>query len=319
MLVTPPGYIGFKIDYSALAADTIEEIRTKGDAFGSASSDGLKVIIEHTNVNPNKAMHIGHIRNAIIGDSAARILRRLGNQVEVCNYIDDTGVQVADVVVGMLYLDEPVYDGGDDMSPFWAKYDGSRSFDYYCWDLYTRVQQDFQINERLAARRAEALHELEEGKSAIAKFGKELATRIVRAHLATVARLNIFYDLLNWESDILKRGFWQAAFEKLKSQGGVRYEESGPNVGCWVVPFGQGIVETDEGIRSEDKILVRSNCTITYTAKDVAYQMWKLGVLGVDFLYRLWGVQPNGAELWTTAPDGEWRRYLDVVLDGLRA
>jgi len=304
LLVTPPGFIGFKIDFPALAADAIKEIQAKREAFGSSETPEGKVLIEHTNVNPNKAMHIGHVRNAIIGDSVARILRRLGHKVEVCNYIDDTGVQVADVVVGMLYLDEPAYQGGEDMSPFWAKYNGSVKFDYCCWDLYTRVQRAFEGNEKLAARRAEVLHELEEGKSPVAKLGKELATRIVHAHLATVARLDIYYDLLNWESDILNRGFWQTAFEKLKASGGVRYEESGPNSGCWIVPFGRGVVETEQGAISEDKILLRSNGTVTYTAKDVAYQMWKLGVLGVDFLYKLWGVQPNGEELWTTAPDG---------------
>lgn len=306
LLVTAPGFIGFKIDYPALAAATIEKICEAGDEYGSAraAEGALKVIIEHTNVNPNKAMHIGHIRNAIIGDSVARILRRLGNRVEVCNYIDDTGVQVADVVVGMLYLDEPVYRGGEDMSPFWAKYDGAQRFDYYCWDLYTRVQAAFAENPSLDERRSEVLHDLESGSGPVAEFGKELATRIVRAHLQTVARLNVFYDLLNWESDILARGFWQVAFDRLRASGGVRYEDGGPNAGCWVVPFGQGIVETDEGLRSEDKILIRSNGTVTYTAKDLAYQMWKLGVLGADFLYSLWGLQPNGTELWTTAPDG---------------
>ncbi len=305
MVVTAPGFIGFKIDYSKLAEDSIKDVLSKKENYGSGEPINEKILIEHTNVNPNKAMHIGHIRNAIIGDSVTRILRRLGYKVEACNYIDDTGVQVADVVAAMLYLDDPVYKGEEDTSAFWQKYDGSQSFDYYCWDLYTRVQHEFEKDEGLKAKRAEVLHALESGKGPIAKFGKELAEKIVRAHLATVARLNIFYDLLNWESDILDRGFWQAAFEKLKAGGGVRYEESGPNAGCWVVPFGQGIVETEDGVRSEDKILVRSNGTVVYTAKDIAYQMWKLGVLGVDFLYKLWGVQANGIELWTTAPDGE--------------
>ena len=304
MVVTAPGFIGFKIDYPRLAEDTIREVVSKASQFGSGEPIGEKILIEHTNVNPNKAMHIGHIRNAIIGDSTARILRRLGYNVEVCNYIDDTGVQVADVVAAMLYLDDPVYSGEGDTSAFWSKYDGTQSFDYYCWDLYTRVQNEFEKDESLKVRRAEVLHALESCEGPIAAFGKELASRIVKAHLATVARLNIFYDLLNWESDILDRGFWQTAFEKLKAGGGVRYEESGPNAGCWVVPFGQGIIETGDGLRSEDKILVRSNGTVVYTAKDIAYQMWKLGVLGVDFLYKLWGTQQNGAELWTTAPDG---------------
>jgi arginyl-tRNA synthetase len=305
--VTPPGYINFKVDYPSYAQDVIRRVLTQKEKFGlPRRRKRRKILIEHTNVNPNKAMHIGHIRNAVIGDTVVRVLQALGYNVEVTNYIDDTGVQVADVVVGMLYLDEPIYDGvSSDMSPFWAKYDGSQPFDYYCWDLYSRVQEEYEKDPSLKARRTEVLHLLEKGNNPVARFGKELATRIVTAHLATVGRLNVYYDLLNWESDILDRGFWKTAFEKMKESGAVVYEESGPNAGCWVVPFGRGVVETKTGVRSEDKVLVRSDGTVTYTGKDIAYQMWKFGILGVDFLYKLWGIQPNGKELWTTAPDGQ--------------
>ena len=307
--VTPPGYINFKIDHPAYARDMIRRVLAEKERFGLAKRRRRrKVFVEHTNVNPNKAMHIGHVRNAVIGDTVSRVLRRLGYNVEVANYIDDTGVQVADVVVGMLYLDEPVYDGkAADMSPFRAKYNSTQPFDYYCWNLYARVQEEYERSEFLRSKRSEVLHLLEAGGNPVAAFGKELSTRILVCHLATVARLGVFYDLLNWESDILARGFWRMAFEKLKASGAVIYEESGPNAGCWVVPFGRRLIETKEGIRSEDKILVRSDGTVTYTGKDIAYQMWKLGVLGMDFLYRRWGVQPNGRELWTTAPDGEPR------------
>jgi len=191
------------------------------------------------------------------------------------------------------------------MSPFWAKYDGRQTFDYYCWDLYARVQEEYERSQVLRNNRDEVLRLIEKGNNPVAKFAKDLATRIVQRHLETVARLDIFYNLLNWESDILQRGFWQTAFEKLKQAGAIEYEETGPNAGCWVVRFGRGVVETRMGIRSEDKVLVRSNGTVTYTGKDIAYQMWKLGVLGVDFLYKLWGIQSNGEPLWTTAPDGE--------------
>ncbi|HUV04357.1 MAG TPA: arginine--tRNA ligase [Armatimonadota bacterium] len=306
--VTPPGYINFKIDHPAYARDMIRRVLAEKERFGLAKRRRRKVFVEHTNVNPNKAMHIGHVRNAVIGDTVSRVLRRLGYNVEVANYIDDTGVQVADVVAGMLYLDEPVYDGrAADMSPFLAKYDGRQPFDYYCWDLYARVQEEYGRSEALLSKRSEVLRLLETGDNPVAAFGKELSTRILTCHLAAVARLDVFYDLLNWESDVLARGFWTAAFERLKAAGAVVYEESGPNAGCWIVPFGRRLIETKKGIRSEDKILVRSDGTVTYTGKDIAYQMWKLGVLGVDFLYELWGVQPNGRELWTTAPDGEPR------------
>lgn len=305
--VTPPGYLNFKIDHPSYVKSIIDRVNKEGDKFGNTNvGRGRKVLIEHTNVNPNKAMHIGHLRNAIIGDSVVRMMRKLGYHVEACNYIDDTGAQVADVVVAMLYMDAPVYDGkSTDLSAMWAKYDGSQPFDYWCWDVYSRIAQAYDSDAALKAKRAEVLHAVEAQDSAVAGFAKEVATRIVHAHLATVARLNVYYDLLNWESDIFLRGFWRTAFEKLKAAGAIVFEIEGPNKGCWVVRFGRGVFKTDEGLKSEDKVLVRSNGTVTYTGKDIAYQMWKFGVLGVDFLYKLWEVQANGDYLWTTSPSGE--------------
>ena len=308
VVVTPPGYLNFRIDHTRYVKSIIDSVMKKKAAFGNANvGRGSKILVEHTNVNPNKAMHIGHLRNAIIGDSVVRTLRKLGYNVEACNYIDDTGVQVADVVVAMLYMDAPVYDGkSEDMSAIWAKYDGTRSFDYWCWDVYARIGAAYESDEALKAKRAEVLHAVESQNSPVAKFAKEVAARIVKAHLATVGRLNVYYDLLNWESDIFLRGFWKSAFESLKESGAVVYETEGPNAGCWVVRFGRGIFTTAEGnVKSEDKVLVRSNGTVTYTGKDIAYQMWKFGVLGRDFTYKVWGPQANGQELWTTALDGK--------------
>lgn len=304
--VTPPGYLNFRIDHARYVKSVVDRVIKEGDGFGQTSAGrGRKLLVEHTNVNPNKAMHIGHLRNAIIGDTVVRAFRKLGYNVEACNYIDDTGVQVADVVVAMLYMDEPVYDGASDgFGAIWAKYDGSQPFDYWCWDVYSRVAQEYETNPDLKAKRAEVLHGVEAQDSPVARFAKEVAMRIVSAHLATVSRLNVFYNLLNWESDIFLRGFWKTAFESLKASGTIVYETEGPNAGCWVVKFGQGVFQTEQGLRSEDKVLVRSNGTVTYTGKDIAYQMWKFGVLEQDFLYKLWGVQANGEELWTTAPDG---------------
>ena len=291
--VTPPGYINFKIDHPRYVKSVMDRVAKNGGGFGSSNvGRGRKALIEHTNVNPNKAMHIGHLRNAIIGDSVVRVMKKLGYKVEACNYIDDTGVQVADVVVAMLYMGEPVDDG-------------TQPFDYWCWDVYSRVARAYETDEALKVKRAEVLHAIEAQDNPIAKFAKEVATRIVRAHLATVGRLNIYYDLLNWESDIFLRGFWKTAFEDLKAAGAIVYETKGPNAGCWVVRFGRGVFQTETGLKSEDKVLVRSNGTVTYTGKDIAYQMWKFGVLGRDFLCKLWGVQANGDELWTTAPDGK--------------
>jgi arginyl-tRNA synthetase len=303
--VSPPGYLNFKVDWPGLAQDLIPQILQEGEHFGKPPlKQKKKVFIEHTSVNPNKAMHIGHLRNSVLGDTVARVLEWSGFSTEVCNYIDDTGLQVVDVVAALLYLDSPFYTEGADFQAIWAKVPATQGFDYFCWDLYARFQAEFEKNSSLLEKREEVLHKVEGGLHPIAGFAKELATKIVQSHLETVAQLSIFYDLLNWESDIIARGFWEATFELLKEKGALRFETEGPNEGCWVVPFG-GIVETTEGMKSLDKILVRSNGSVTYTGKDVAYQLWKFGLLKKDFLYRPWGSQVNGEMLWTTAREGE--------------
>ncbi len=303
--VSPPGYLNFKVDWPGLTQDLIPQILQEGDHFGKpALRPKKKVFIEHTSVNPNKAMHIGHLRNSVLGDTVARVLEWLGFSTEVCNYIDDTGLQVVDVVTALLYLEPPFYDEGSDFKAIWKKAPADQPFDYFCWDLYARFQNELEKNPSLPKKREEVLHKIEWGTHPIAVFAKELAIRIVQSHLETVAQLSIFYDLLNWESDIIGRGFWEATFELLKEKETLRFETDGPNEGCWVVPFG-GFVETAEGTKSLDKILVRSNGSVTYTGKDVAYQLWKFGLLKKDFLYKRWGSQANREILWTTARDGE--------------
>jgi len=303
--VSPPGYLNFKVDWPGLAQDLIPRILQEGEFFGKPVSPlKKKVFIEHTSVNPNKAMHIGHLRNSVLGDTVARVLEWSGFSTEVCNYIDDTGLQVVDVVTALLYLDSPFYMEQSDFKAIWAKVPGDQPLDYFCWDLYARFQIELEKSPSLLERREEVLHKIEGGIHPISNFAKELATEIVQFHLETVAQLSIFYDLLNWESDIIARGFWEATFELLKEKKALRFETEGPNEGCWVVPLG-GIVETAEGMKSLDKILVRSNGSVTYTGKDVAYQLWKFGLLKKDFLYKRWGPQVNGEMLWTTAREGE--------------
>jgi len=308
--VSPPGYLNFKIDWPALAQDLIPQILQEGEFFGKpVSQPKIKVFIEHTSVNPNKAMHIGHLRNSVLGDTVARVLKWVGFSTEICNYIDDTGLQVVDVVTALLYLDRPSYVEGSGFEGIWAKIPADQLFDYFCWDLYARFQSEFEKNAFLLERREEVLHKIEGGIHPIASFAKELAARIVQSHLETVAQLSIFYNLLNWESDIIATGFWEATFELLKEKKAIRFEADGPNEGCWLVPLG-GLVETVEGTKSLDKILVRSNGSVTYTGKDVAYQLWKFGLLGKDFLYKPLGLQANGEMLWTTAKDGETGKSL---------
>lgn len=256
---------------------------------------GAKVCVEHTSVNPNKSAHIGHVRNSVLGDTFVRILKASGKRVEVQNYIDNTGVQVADVVVGFIYLEDMRL---DDIVELDKKLLASgKTFDYYCWDLYARVGQEYQTNEKLKSKRAEVLHLIEEGDNETARLADFVATRNVQCILDTMERLSIRYDLLPRESEILHLQFWAKAFQLMKQLGVVRLETEGKAAGCWVMPF-ESHAGTDE--HDADKILVRSNGTVTYTGKDIAYQMWKLGLLGLDFYYKPFHRYADGKEVWVT-------------------
>ena len=262
------------------------------------STSGPKVCVEHTSVNPNKAAHIGHVRNSVLGDTFQRILRATGKRVEVQNYIDNTGVQVADVVVGFIYLENRDLTSIKKLDQELAE--KGVSFDYYCWDLYARVGLEYQSNEELKAKRAEVLHLVEEGNNPTAELADYVATRNVECITKTMERFGIRYDLLPRESEILHLQFWSRAFEQMKERGVIRYESEGKHAGCWVMPF-ESHEGTDE--HEADKILVRSNGTVTYTGKDIAYQMWKLGVLGMDFHYTPFFRYADGKEIWITTAD----------------
>jgi arginyl-tRNA synthetase len=255
-----------------------------------------KRMVEHTSVNPNKAAHIGHVRNSVLGDTFVRILRANGDRTEVQNYIDNTGVQVADVVVGFVHLENKNLAQIKQLA-IDLKTEG-KSFDYYCWDLYTRVGLFYKENETENLKlRAQILHELESGAGDIYELADYVATRNVECILDTMERLDIRYDLLPRESEILHLHFWQTAFEKMQELGVIRFETEGKNAGCWVMPFGD-YTGTEE--HDADKILLRSNGTVTYTGKDIAYQMWKLGLLGLDFNYKLFHTYPDGRQVWVT-------------------
>ncbi len=253
-----------------------------------------RVIVEHTSINPNKAAHIGHLRNAVLGDTFVRLLRFRGHQVGVQNYIDDTGVQVADVVVGFQHIE------GLTLAQVAAL---PGKFDYYCWDLYARVADFYASSPQNKARQASTLHAIEAGDNDTARLAAHIAERIVDCHLATMARLGIRYDLLAHESDILRLRFWEQAFAALREAGAIRLEHTGKSAGCWVLAMNaEGQIEGAD----EDKIIVRSNGTVTYTGKDIAYQLWKLGLLDRDFHYRRHATDHDGHVLWaTTSAQGE--------------
>ncbi|HEV2829640.1 MAG TPA: DALR anticodon-binding domain-containing protein [Pyrinomonadaceae bacterium] len=270
----------------------------------SPVADRPKKMVEHTSINPNKAAHIGHVRNAVLGDTFVRILQAANERIEIQNYIDNTGVQVADVVVGFMHIEKMNL---NEIKALDSSLPSNRPFDYYCWDLYTKVGLFYRDGDASAAPdpdrlklRDDVLHALEEGNNPVAELADYVATRNVECILDTMERLGIRYDLLARESDILHLHFWDRAFELMKEAGVIHLQTEGKHAGCWVMPF-ESHTGTDE--HESDKIIVRSNGTVTYTGKDIAYQLWKLGRLGLDFNYKPFRFYADGHVAWVTTAE----------------
>jgi arginyl-tRNA synthetase len=307
--VAGAGYLNFHLDRAQTAARlfALREASTAGRAVSAANPTETsrargKILVEHTSINPNKAAHIGHLRNAVLGDTFVRLLRFSGENVEVQNYIDNTGVQVADVVVGFIHLEKKTLKEVEALI-----YCTTPRFDYYCWDLYARVFQLYDEDKEALKWRADALKDIEEGHGETAVMAELISTAIVRTHLETMLRLNIEYDLLPQESEILRLQFWKAAFELLKEKGAIRFEDAGKNAGCWVMDLADSSAEGEVETADPDdiKIIVRSSGTVTYVGKDIAYHLWKFALLGRDFGYSPFHRYPDGHSVWRTAVHGE--------------
>jgi len=287
----PAGYLNFSLNFPRFALDAIVEAETNGHLGESTIGKGKPVAIEHTNVNPNKALHIGHARNLVLGDSLVRVMRHLGYTVQALNYVDDSGAQVADVIVGFKFM------GFSDSAPPGMK------FDAYCGDnVYVKVNKEYARDPSLLEKRSVVIREIEKGASEIAEYARTMVSRILSDQLATCWRLGAAYDLLNWESQIVHSGMWERLFETLKRKGVVRFETEGENKGCWV------ILDPDTGAQ---KVVVRSDGTLLYVAKDMPYAAWKIGLVGDPFRYVLYReAQPGGRSLYTTSLDtGERLRF----------
>ncbi len=287
MEIAGAGYINIRLNRGAYAATLVSRA-------AAADATPGKIIVEHTNINPNKAAHIGHLRNAILGDTFVRMLRATGNAVEVQNYIDNTGVQVADVIAGFRHLE------GKSSAEVAQLARGER-FDYLCWDVYARVSQHFIDHpEDQKVWRHEALHAIEAGHGELADLGHVVADAVVLCHLRTMRRLSIFYDVLPRESEILHLQFWATAFEQLKERQAIYLETAGPKKGCWVMA---GAHYSEAAAEDDSKVIVRSNGIVTYVGKDIAYQMWKFGVLGKDFHYRKLLTEDDGHDVWVSTDE----------------
>jgi len=302
--VAGAGYINARLDRAAgvrLVVGVADSPVPKGEGAGAP----IHSLVEHTSINPNKAAHVGHLRNAILGDTFVRLLRAAGQKVDVQNYIDNTGVQVADVVVGFLHLE------GKSLAEVRLLLEDlkhkEQRIDYYCWDLYAKTSQWYtsgsdQENEARKKLRYATLHEIEHGGNETAEVAELISTAVLRRHLETMLRLDIEYDFLPRESEILHLKFWEAAFDQLKQTGVLYFETEGKNKGCWVMT--RPGADVTEGETNEDaKVIVRSNGTVTYVGKDIAYHLWKFGLLGKDFGYKQFFTYPDH-ECWISAEQG---------------
>jgi arginyl-tRNA synthetase len=310
--VAGAGYINARVNRPEAA-----KILLLAGTTRQGSVTGKKILVEHTSINPNKAAHIGHLRNAVLGDAFVRLLQAAGAKVDVQNYIDNTGVQVADVVVGFLYLEkkskreiEALIEAGSN---------GGIRFDFYCWDLYAQVSRWYDESKENLKLRLQTLHDIERGGNEPAEIAKLISNAIIRRHLETMQRLGIEYDFLPQESEILHLHFWESAFEQLKQKGVLYFETEGKNKGCWVMKRasasptakrqsaaeGNDAPEAGSGPDEDAKVIVRSNNTVTYVGKDIAYHLWKFGLLGRDFGYQRFYRYPDGRQVWISAETGE--------------
>ena len=295
------GYINFRANYGRLSPATLSHVLSNPENYGYPNSgQDMHIVIEHTSINPNKALHVGHMRNVIIGDTLYRIMRATNHRTTVLNYIDDSGVQIADIVVGFKFVGFPV-----------APPTKNQKFDHYCGDeVYVKINEIYEKDPQVAEKRKLVLKEIEEGKSEIARFAMEITLQVLQEQLKTCWRMKAHYDLLNFETHIVGSKLWSKAFELLKSNGIAKYETEGKNKGCWVI-------EGKEKEEEEDKVLVRSDGTATYIAKDIPYAAWKLGLVEDPFYYQEYTKQWDGSTLYaTTLADGSNSKSIGKKFNG---
>jgi arginyl-tRNA synthetase len=279
----PSGYLNFSIDYTKFN-DLVIGLSLQENYGTLEFGNNEKIVVEHTSVNPNKALHVGHIRNIILGDVVSKILKKANYDVKILNYVDDSGLQVADIIVGFTEL------GFSQESP------NNEKFDHYCGDtVYVKTTEKYESDKELEGKRHEILKQIEDRSSEVSKIAQTITRKVLNEQLKTVWNLGVFYDCLNFESQIIHSKLWETIFEKLKSDNQIKYEDKGDNAGCWVIPA--------DG--EDDKILVRSNGVATYIAKDIPYAAWKLGLVEDPFYYKIHSTQKNSQTLYETTLEGD--------------
>src|ERR1044071_482283 len=275
------GYINFKGDFSLIGKEIIFDILKNEIKLDTGKR--TKMIIEHTSVNPNKALHVGHLRNVVIGDTLYRILKKTNHDVTVLNYVDDSGLQVADILVGFLFLKFPVEPS-----------DKQIKFDQYCGnEVYVKVNELYEKDPSLIEKRKSILRKLESGDKEIVSFASEITFKVLADQLRTCWRMKVRYDLLNFESHIIRSNLWAKTFEKMRNEKIILKEIEGGNIGCWVF----------NSVYEGTKVIVRSDGTATYMAKDIPYALLKVGAIEDPFSYKKYIKQWDETDLWISSSD----------------
>ncbi len=290
--VEKPGFINFALDIKKFLKIFFSNMPsiTQMPKYGNIQE---LILIEHTSVNPNKALHVGHIRNAVIGDCLYRLLLSTGHNVKVLNYVDDSGLQVADIIVAFKYTEIPFGEENIDGT--------TKKFDHYCGNyVYVKINEMYSTRPDLEIKRKIILKELENPNTEVSNFTQQIVKRVLRDQLKTCWDLKCHYDIVNFESQIIQSDLWNKIFKILKEKQIIQFETSGKNIGCWVFK------SKTEG----DKVLVRSDSTITYFAKDIPYAIWKLGYIENPFELEFFSQQWDDTNLYQTTLKNRKRKEI---------
>lgn len=271
------GHINFNINYAIFNKFLLKLVKQK-DLLLPPSGLNKQIVIEHTSVNPNKALHIGHLRNVIIGDSLYRLFKLTNHKTIVLNYIDDSGVQIADLIVAFKF------------AGFSENVQANIKFDQYCGEIYVRMNELYKTNLELIEKRKLVIKEIEQGNTELALFTQYIVEKIVKQQLKSCWRIKSRYDLLVIESQILLSKLWEKTFSLLKEKNIIYYSTKGKNMNCWVL--------RDE--HNEEKVIIRSDGTATYIAKDISFAVWKLHLVDDPFTYNKFSLQWDKSILWKT-------------------
>ncbi len=283
-----PGYINFHPDWKRFAHQVVTEVVDDPESYFRSDAVPREVVVEHTSVNPNKALHIGHARNVCIGDTIARLMRMAGARVLVINYVDDSGAQMAELLVGFRLLNYPLE----------PRY-GMR-FDEYCGDVvYVEVNRRAEVDPEVERMRREVARRIEERGSDEFEEARRVALAVLRDQLRTTSRLGASYDLLVRESDVVATGLWTETFGRLREAGLARIVTDGPKKGCWVIDLSSHPVLSKEG----DEVIVKSDGATTYVARDIAFAMWKMGASSTRLRFR--SLELDGRRVTISDSEGE--------------